>query len=63
METSWVNYYSRLLLVISYNLLLKSFYTAQQSFWLYLQLSYRSSVKYKKNRRLSVQCCSGFKYA
>ena len=48
METSWVNYYSGLLLVISYNLLLKSFYTAEQSFWLYLQLSYRSSVKYKK---------------
>ena len=52
METSWVNYYSRLLLVISYNLLLKSFYTAQQSFWLYLQLSYRSSVKYKKNSEI-----------
>ena len=52
METSWVNYYSRLLLVISYNLLLKSFYTAEQSFWLYLQLSYRSGVKYKKKSEI-----------
>ena len=52
METSWVNYYSGLLLVISYNLLLKSFYTAEQSFWLYLQLSYRSSVKYKKKSEI-----------